>query len=140
MNGVKKTGFQNQDSGNVNTKTVAGKTIVIHTQNNFQAALNRVKERQFKEKKTDNIAPAPAPMPSNTTAPSSAPSVGGFASSANNSTGGTLRGNMGAVGSGGFRDNRGQERVEQELSNQLIQSGLQAQVLKNNSSSGQDNS
>lgn len=139
MKGVKSTGIQATSPETQVTKKIGDKTLTINRGTNFQAALNQAKGRQLEEKKKESTASAPAPSPSPTSSSNAPSSVGGFASS--EASAGTLRGKMGAgaPSGGGFRDDSSQ-RVEQELNNQLIQSGLQAQVLKSNSTSGQDNS
>jgi len=136
MKGISKPGFQSASETQTAGKT-GNRSASLNRATSFQAALTSAKNKQFEEKKkeTKSFSPAPTPPPaSNQSAPApsvpSSSSQGGFAAPAGNSTGGSLRGHL--AGSSGFRDDS-EQRVEQELNNQLIQSGLQAQTLKGDS-------
>lgn len=131
FSGVNNKGLQAAPS---NPQVIKKNAVELNRGATFQAALNQANSKKIvEEKKKESFTPAPSATPNQAT-----PNTG-FASSTNESNT-SLRGHMGTGRNGsGFRD-EGAERVQQELNNQLIQSGLQAQVLKSTSTSGQDNS
>ncbi len=135
FNGVKNPNIQ---GSNTDSTIIKKKGVNFNQGAAFQSALNQARNKE--DKKKDNPAPASSPAPSsNTSAPTnSANASSGFGAPANGSNT-SLRGHMAAGVAPGFKDDTS-GRVEQELNNQLIQSGLQSQVLKNAPSSGQDNS
>lgn len=148
MNGINnKPGFQSpvNQGLNKNSRSNTGNRGV-----DFQSALENIRNQGFANKKKDKTALASAPVPTPSPAPAAAPanatpatppsssnSSTGFASSSQSSTGGTMRGNL--ANGPGFRSDANEQRVEQELNNQLIQSGLQAQTLKTEPASNREN-
>ena len=151
MNGINnKPGFQSP------VKQAANRNARASTSNrgvDFQSALENIRNPGFNHKKKDKTALAAAPAPALTPSPapvaaapaSPAPAASqsssntstGFATSSQSSTGGTMRGNL-STGPG-FRNDANEQRVEQELNNQLVQSGLQAQALKSEPASTREN-
>ncbi|GEM_PF-5953397 len=94
----------------------------------FQAALNRAKGQEEEKKTAAAPSPAPSPNPSPT---NSSQTSGGFGAPANN----PLKPHM-SVGPGAQKTDG---RVEQELNNELAQSGLQSQTLKGEQASRREN-
>lgn len=140
MNGIKNPGFQNvaPNTGLTNKKI---SNPGFNKGANFQAALGNAKRRDFGDNKHQNpvLAPSPASAPAapstnNTTTDSHSTSTSTNTSSGIGAPGNGLRGHVLGARSG----NANQEKVEQELENELLQSGLQAQVLKSNPPTNQE--
>lgn len=137
-------GFQTPDVQT--TQQNVSKNKITNRKASFQNAFDNVRNQQLGKqrdiaKEVASLSPtSPTPSPSSATQvsnTSSASTSTGFTPNSTASSGGLVRGNL-ARGPG-LKNDANEQRVQQEMNNQLLQSGLQAQTLKSEPASTREN-
>ncbi len=109
----------------------------------FQNTFDGIRNQQLSKKRdiakeVASLSPTPSSPAAAPASPNTSPSASpGFATHSSASTGNPVRGHL--ANGPGFKNNANEQRVQQEMNNQLLQSGLQAQTLKSEPASTREN-